>query len=188
MNSELFRIVVGHISDWTIPIIFILIVAMGMIRRKNVYESFVEGGKEGFNIFLRILPYLVAILVAIGMLRESGVLHYISDLMGPYLELVRMPASCLPMALMKPLSGSGSLGLAAEVIQAAPDAYPAYVASTIFGSTDTTFYVIALYFGSVGIKKIRQALIAGLVADVVGILVACQVCYYVFDGVSYFLR
>lgn len=184
--SDTFRIVVSYISVWTIPIIFLVIVGMGMIRRINVYESFVEGGKEGFGIFLRILPYLVAILVAIGMLRVCGVLSFISELAGPYVELVRMPASCLPMSLMKPLSGSGSLGLSAEVIQAGPDSYPAYVASTIFGSTDTTFYVIALYFGSVGVKKVRQALIAGLIADVVGILVACQICYYVFNGAAYF--
>ncbi len=184
--SEYFRIVVNWISVFTIPLIFFAIVVIGMVRRINVYESFVEGGKEGFNIFLRILPYLVAILVAIGMLRVCGVLSYISELAGPFVELVRLPASCLPMSLMKPLSGSGSLGLAAEVIQGAPNSYPAYVASTIFGSTDTTFYVIALYFGSVGVKKIRQALIAGLVADIVGILVACQICYYMFNGAGYF--
>jgi len=186
MGSEGFRVIVGYISVWTIPIIFLAIVAMGMIRRINVYESFVEGGKEGFDIFLRILPFLVAILVAIGMLRVCGVLGYISEIAGPFVEMFRLPASCLPMSLMKPLSGSGSLGLAAEVIQNAPDSYPAYVASTVFGSTDTTFYVIALYFGSVGVKKIRQALIAGLIADIVGILVACQICYYMFDGGSYF--
>jgi spore maturation protein B len=186
MNSELFRVVVGYISVFAIPVIFLFIVGAGMIRRVNVYESFVEGGKEGFGIFLKILPYLVAILVAIGMLRVCGVLGYISELAGPYVEYLRLPASCLPMSLMKPLSGSGSLGLAAEVIQGGPNTYPAYVASTIFGATDTTFYIIALYFGSVGIKKIRQALIAGLIADVVGILVACQICYYMFNGAAYF--
>ena len=186
MSSETFRMIIQYISDWTIPVIFLAIISMGMIRRVNVYESFVEGGKEGFGIFLKILPYLVAILVAIGMLRVCGVLGYISELAGPLVEIFRMPASCLPMSLMKPLSGSGSLGLAAEVIQAGPDTYQSYVASTIFGATDTTFYVIALYFGSVGIKKVRQALIAGLVADIAGILVACQICYYMFDGAAYF--
>jgi spore maturation protein SpmB len=185
---ETFRWAVGVISVWTIPVLFLFIVGYGMIRRVNVYESFVEGGKEGFNIFLKILPYLVAILVAIGMLRTSGVLEYLSELFGPYVEYVRLPAVCLPMSLMKPLSGSGSLGLASEVIQAAPDSYQAYVASTIFGATDTTFYVIALYFGTVGVKKIRQALIAGLVADIAGILAAVNICYYVFNdlAVQYF--
>lgn len=184
--KEQFLSGVDVISAWMIPVIFILIVGIGMIRRVKVYESFVEGGKEGFNVFLRILPYLVAIIVAIGMLRECGVLDLISQALGPYLTFIRLPADVLPVALMRPLSGSGSLGIASDIIKADANGYSSYVASTVFGATDTTFYVIALYFGSVGVKKIRQALIAGLIADIVGILVACQICYYMFNGAAYF--
>ncbi len=176
----------GVVSDWMIPVLFIVMVLMGMVKKKSVYESFIEGGKEGFNIFLRILPFLVAIIVAIGLFRECGVLDVISQFAAPYLRGIRMPTEVLPIALMRPLSGSGSMGIASEVIKNDPNGYTSMVAATVFGATDTTFYVIALYFGSVGVKKIRQALIAGLIADVVGILVACQVCYYLFDGAKYF--
>lgn len=163
--SEFFRSVVMNISAFTIPVIFFGIVALAMIKRVKLYECFITGGKEGFDIFLKILPYLVAILVAIGMFRISGALDLISEWLLPITSLIGMPPETVPVALMKPLSGSGSLGLASEVIKASPNSYAARVASTIFGSADTTFYIVALYFGSVGIKKIRHALIVGLIAD-----------------------
>lgn len=179
-DGSLFKMLVDQISLLTIPLIFLLIVGYGMFKRVKVYESFIEGGKEGFGIFTQVLPYLVAIFVAIGMFRVSGALDFIAEQLAPYTATIGMPAEVLPVALMRPLSGSGSLGLAAEVIQAKPDSYEAKVASTIFGSTDTTFYVIALYFGSVGIRKIRHAMIAGLLADGAGILAAVGACHLVF--------
>jgi len=163
-DESLFKIVVDQVSLLTIPLIFFLIVGYGMIRRVNVYESFIEGGKEGFNIFLKILPYIVAIFVAIGLFRVSGVLDTISAWLAPLTGLIGMPPETVPVALMKPLSGSGSLGFVAEIVNDAPDSFKARVASTMFGSTDTTFYVIALYFGSVGIRRIRHAMVAGLMA------------------------
>jgi spore maturation protein B len=171
---------VQTVSDWMIPLIFFLFALLAMTRKVKLYESFVEGGKEGFNVFLRILPYLVAILVAIGMFRASGALYFLTATLDPFTSVLGMPSEVLPVALMRPLSGSGSLGLAAEIINEAPNSYIANVASTVYGSTDTTFYVIALYFGSVGIKKIRHALIAGLIADCAGILAACWICKLVF--------
>lgn len=174
--QQIFSWVVNVVAEWTIPAIFVVFVFMGMIRGKKVYESFIEGGKEGFNIFLKILPYLVAILVAIGLFRISGALGYIAEVLKPITSWIGMPGEVVPVALMRPLSGSGSLGLAAEVIQNAPDSFAARCASVVYGSTDTTFYVIALYFGSVGIKKIRHALIAGLMADTAGILTAVWIC------------
>ena len=111
MSSQLFLTIIGYISTFTIPAIFLLIIGAGMMRRINVYESFVEGGKEGFDIFLKILPYLVAILVAIGMLRVCGVLGYISEIAGPYVEWVRLPASCLPMSLDETAFGFRLVGL-----------------------------------------------------------------------------
>jgi len=179
-DVPLFKQVVSQVSLWTIPALFLLIVGWAMLRRVKVYESFIEGGKEGFDIFLRILPYIVAILVAIGMFRVSGVLDFLSEQLAPLTLAIGMPPETLPVALMKPLSGSGALGLVAEIVHRAPDSFAAQVASTMFGSTDTTFYIIALYFGSVGIRKIRHALIAGLLADVAGLLAAVWICHAVF--------
>jgi spore maturation protein B len=180
MHDSLFKIVVDQISLLTLPLIFFVIVGYGMARRINVYESFIAGGKEGFTTFTQILPYLVAIFIAIGMFRVSGALDYISGLLAPLTLKIGMPPKVLPVALLRPLSGSGSLGLAAEVIKAAPDSFDARVASTVFGSTDTTFYVLAVYFGSVGIRKIRHSLIAGLLADISGMLSAVWICNLVF--------
>lgn len=181
MNAAtLFKVVIDQISLLAIPVLFFAIVGYAMARRIKPYESFVAGGKEGFNIFLQILPYLVAIFVAIGMFRASGALEYISEGMKPITSRIGMPSEVLPVALMRPLSGSGSIGLASEVIQAKPDSFEAKMASTVFGSTDTTFYVIALYFGSVGVRKIRHAMLAGLLADAAGILAAVWVCHLVF--------
>ncbi len=175
-----FRLVVNQVSLLTVPAIFLLIVGYGLLRRVKVYESFVEGGKEGFDIFIKVLPYIVAILVAIGMFRVSGALDFLSEALAPLTLRIGMPPETLPVALMKPLSGSGSLGLVAEILQRDPDSFTARVASTMFGSTDTTFYIIALYFGSVGIRRIRHALAVGLIADAAGLLAAVWVCHLVF--------
>ena len=179
-GATLFKTIVDQISLLTVPLIFFAIVGYAMTRRVKVYESFIEGGKEGFNIFTQILPYLVAIFVAIGMFRVSGALDFISELLAPLTARIGMPSDVLPVALMRPLSGSGSLGLAAEVIQANPDSFDAKCASTVFGATDTTFNVTALYVGAVGIRKIRHAKLAGLIADAAGILAAVWVCHLVF--------
>ncbi|MBX3729768.1 MAG: spore maturation protein [Candidatus Sumerlaeia bacterium] len=179
---ELFRQIVNIVSAYTIPVLFFAIVAYAMFKRIRLYESFIQGGKEGWEIFLKILPYIIAILVAIGVFRASGALEFLAAQLAPLTDLVGMPAEVLPVALMKPLSGSGSLGLAAEIIQHAPDSFEARVASTMFGATDTTFYIIALYFGSVGIRKIRHAMLAGLCADLAGILAAVWVCHAVFPN------
>ena len=179
-DTSIFKLVVDQISLWTIPLIFFVIIGYGMIKRVKVYESFIEGGKEGFDIFLKILPYIVAIFAAIGLFRVSGALEFISDNLAPLTLWIGMPPDVLPVALMKPLSGSGALGFVAEIVQAEPDSFSAKVASTMFGSTDTTFYIIALYFGSVGIKKIRHAMVAGLIADLAGILTAVWICHAVF--------
>lgn len=175
-----FRLVVNQVSLLTVPAIFLLIVGYGLLRRVKVYESFVEGGKEGFDIFIKVLPYIVAILVAIGMFRVSGALDFLSETLAPLTLRIGMPPETLPVALMKPLSGSGSLGLVAEILQHDPNSFTARVASTMFGSTDTTFYIIALYFGSVGIRRIRHALVVGLIADAAGLLAAVWVCHLVF--------
>lgn len=182
--GEVFKLIVDQISLLTLPLMFFLIIGYAMTRRVKVYESFIEGGKEGWEVFIRILPYIIAILAAIGMFRESGALDKITELLAPALGAIGMPPETLPVALMKPLSGSGALGMVSDVIAEDPDSFASKVASTMFGSTDTTFYVIALYFGSVGIRKIRHAMLAGLTADLAGILAAVGICHLVFDSTA----
>ncbi|MDB9516918.1 nucleoside recognition domain-containing protein [Roseofilum reptotaenium CS-1145] len=161
------------ISHWLMPILILLIITYGVGRGVKVYEAVTEGAKQGFDIAIRIIPFLVAILVAIGMFRASGAMEAVSNLLGPLTNLIGMPAEVLPMALLRPLSGGGAFGIMSEIIERSPDSYSAFVASTMMGSTDTTFYVLAVYFGAVGITRIRHALAAGLLADATGILSAC---------------
>ena len=179
--SNVFAQVMNTVSIFTIPAIFLVLVLLGMVRGVKVYESFVAGGKEGFGIFLNILPFLVAVFVAIGMFRVSGALDVLCALLQPLVEKIGMPPEVLPVALMRPLSGSGSMGLASEIIKAKPDSFEAFMASNVFGSTDTTFYVIAVYFGSVGIRKIRHAMVTGLLVDLTGIMVAVAVSHLVWQ-------
>ncbi|MGK7877105.1 MAG: nucleoside recognition domain-containing protein [Xenococcaceae cyanobacterium] len=161
------------LSHWLMPALILLILAYGVGRGVKVYEAVTEGAKQGFDIAVRIIPFLVAILVAIGMFRASGAMERLIDFLSPYTNLIGMPAEVLPMALVRPLSGSGAFGVMSELIQRAPDSYSAFVASTMMGSTETTFYVLAVYFGAVGITRIRHALVAALLADATGILAAC---------------
>lgn len=178
--AALFKFIVDQISLLAIPLLFFGIIGYALAKRTRPYESFVAGGKEGFQVFLQILPYLVAIFIAIGLFRVSGALNALTGLLAPITLKLGMPPEVLPVALMRPLSGSGSMGLAAEIIHARPDSWEARIASVVFGSTDTTFYVIAVYFGSVGVRKIRHALVTGLLADAAGILAALWICRMVF--------
>ncbi len=169
--------IIETISKWAIPLFLVGIPLYGLTRGVKVYESFVDGAKEGFQISIRIIPYLVAILVAIGMLRASGAIDVMVRWLDPILAWLAFPAEILPLAIMRPLSGSGSLGLVTELAQThGPDSFLARAAATAYGSTETTFYVLAVYFGSVGIRKTRHAVAAGLFADVVGLLAAIFAC------------
>ncbi len=178
---ETFKDVVLFISTWTIPVLLVCIPLAAMIKKLPVYELFIEGAKEGFQVAIRIIPYLVAILVAIGMLRASGALDSFVSVVKPLTDLLGMPAEALPPALMRPLSGSGTLGLVTELLNThGPDSFIGRLSSTIFGCTETTFYVIAVYFGAVQIKKTRFAIPAGLIADLAGVLAALFICRVVF--------
>lgn len=160
-------------SLYAIPVILLGIPAYGMIKKVKVYEAFTDGAKEGFTNAIRIIPFLVAMLVAIGVLRASGALGYFARFMSPITNLIGMPSEVLPMALMRPLSGGGANGIMVDLFKTyGPDSLIGRMASVISGSTDTTFYVIAVYFGAVGVKKIRYSLSAGLMADLAGILAA----------------
>lgn len=164
-----------------LPLIIVGIVLMGWLRRIPIYESFVEGGKEGFSIAVRIIPYLVAILFAIGMFRASGAMDFIIEGVKPLLSLLGFPAEVLPMAIIRPLTGSGSVGVLADMIQTyGEDSLFVKMAATMFGSTETTFYVIAVYFGAVGIKRVRYAIHAGLLADLVSVIASVAIVYWLF--------
>jgi len=179
--SDLIRNIIEAVSVWAIPFLLLFIPIVGLIRKVKVYENFVEGAKEGFQVATRIIPFLVAILVAIGMFRASGAMDIFVALISPITNLIGMPAEVLPVALMRPLSGSGSMGLVTELMKThGPDSFIGRLAATMYGSTETTFYVLAVYFGSVSISKTRHALPSGLMADFVGLLSAVLICRLVF--------
>jgi spore maturation protein SpmA len=158
-------------SVWIIPTLIFGMLAVGFVRRVKVYEAFVTGAKEGFGLAIMIIPYLVAILVAVGMFRASGGLEWMVDKLEPMTALIGMPAETLQVALIRPLSGSGAFGVVSELLNThGPDSLIGQIATTMNGSTDMTFYVLAVYFGSVGVSRIRHAVPAGLSADFVGVL------------------
>lgn len=168
-----------QIAPWIIPGLAVGLLGYGFARRVRVYEAFVEGAKDGFQVAIRIIPYLVAILVAVGMFRVSGAMDLIVMPLGVLTEPLGLPADALPMALLRPLSGSGAYGILAAILNdpaIGPDSYTGYLVSTIQGSTETTFYVLAVYFGAVGIRRIRHALVAALCADVAGVVGSVVIC------------
>jgi spore maturation protein SpmA len=182
-KENLFIRSVQAVSLLSIPFLLSVIPLFAMLRRVKVYEEFVDGAKEGFNVAIRIIPYLVAMLVAIGMFRAAGGIDLLSRGLSPLLNLVGFPTDLLPMVLVRPLSGSGSLGFFTELVkQFGPDSLIARTAGTIYGSTETTFYVLAVYFGSVAIQRARHALLAGLTADFVSVVVSVIICRAVFGA------
>jgi spore maturation protein B len=168
----------NSLARYIIPALLVGIPLYAMaVRKVKVYEVFVEGAKDGFTIAVRIIPYLVAILVAVGMFRASGALDVLLELLAPVLNFIGFPPENLPLALMRPLSGSGSLGLLTDVVnEYGADSLYAKIGATMFGSSETTFYVLAVYFGSVGVIRSRHAIPAGLIADAVGALSAVYLC------------
>lgn len=171
------------LSPWIIPCLIAGFLAFGVLRRVKVYEVFVEGAKEGFQVAVRIIPYLVAILVAVAMFRASGALDYVVEVLGPWTGRVGLPAEALPMALIRPLSGSGAYGILASILQdpsVGPDSYTGYLVSTLQGSTETTFYVLAVYFGAVQVRRIRHTLAAALTADFFAVIASIVACTYLF--------
>ena len=165
-------------SAWIIPTLIFGMLAIGFVRGVRVYEVFVKGAKEGFDLAVMIIPYLVAILMAVGMFRASGGLGALVDFLGPVTALVGMPSEVLPLAILRPLSGSGAFAITADLLQThGPDSLIGNIASTMNGSTETTFYVLAVYFGSVGVTRVRHAVPAGLAADITGALTSVIVVH-----------
>jgi spore maturation protein SpmA len=171
------------ISGWILPALILGMLTVGVVRGVKVYEVFVEGAKEGWDVAKKIIPYLVAILVAVGMFRASGGLDGMVAVLSFVTEPLGMPAEALPMALLRPLSGSGAYGVMASTMEAAgPDSFVGYLVSTLQGSTETTFYVLAVYFGSIGVSRLRHGMIAALSADLAGIIGAVVICRWLFAG------
>jgi len=164
------------VSTWLIPILIAGFLIFGFLKGVKVYESLTEGAKEGFTTTVRIIPFMVAIFVAIGMLRASGAMEIMVKLLSPATELIGMPAEALSMALLRSLSGSGAFGLMSEIVTKDPDSFLSFLVSTIQGSSETTFYVLAVYFGSVGVTRTRHALPAALCADAAGLLGSVLIC------------
>ena len=179
--SDLFRSLVNVLAVAAIPIVMLVFLGWGIFRKVKVYEVFVEGAKDGFHVAVRIIPYLVAMLVAIGIFRASGAMELLTMLLAPVTNLIGMPPEALPMALMRPLSGSGSLGIMTELMKThGPDSLIGIMASTMYGSSETTFYVLAVYFGTVNIKNTRHAVPTGLIADAAGMLTAVWIVNLLF--------
>jgi len=182
ITAEGFRNVIEVVSKLAIPLLILLFIGYGAIKKVKVYESFVEGAKDGFNIAVKIIPYLVAMLIAIGIFRAGGAMDWLILILKPITNLIGMPAEALPMALMRPLSGSGSLGIMSENLAVyGPDSFIGILVSTFYGSTETTFYVLALYFGAVNVKNTRHALPVGLIADIAGVLGALFIVKLLFS-------
>ena len=172
---------INIISIFAIPALVLFIVIYGVIKKVKIYEAFVEGAKEGFNVGVRIIPYLVAMLVAIGIFRAGGGMEILASILSPVTRLIGMPPEALPMAIIRPLSGSGALGVMSEIIKThGPDSLIGRMVSVMMGSSETTFYVLAVYFGSVSITKTRQAVPAGIIVDIVAVLVSVWLVNLVF--------
>jgi spore maturation protein SpmB len=169
------------LSYWILPVLVGAIVLFGWVRGAKVYASLVEGAKEGFDVAIKIIPYLVAILVMVGMFRASGGLDLLVRFLDPLTGRIGLPAEALPVALLRPLSGSGAFAVMADILSVhGPDSFLGYMVSTIQGSTETTFYVLAVYFGAVGVRTTRHALPACLMADLAGICAAVFIVNVVF--------
>jgi len=171
------RAVLDAVSLWAIPVLFVLIPLVGLVRGVKVYDVFIEGAREGFDVAVKIIPFLVGILVAIGMFRGAGAMDLVTSLLGPLASATGFPAELVPLAILRSLTGSGSLAFATDLVKAhGPDSLIARTAATMYGSSETTFYVLAVYFGAVGIRRTRHAVPAALVGDIVAAIASVAVC------------
>ena len=180
-TRTLFLELVNLFSQWVIILLIFGIVAYAYFRKVRVYESFVIGAKEGFNVAIMIIPYLVAILCAIIIFRTGGAEKILTMIMQPITDLIDMPPALLPLAIVRPLSGGGARGVMLDIFQNfGPDSREGFMASVVQGSTETTFYVIAVYFGSIGVSKTRYAAPVCLFGDLVGIIAAVVITNFIF--------
>jgi spore maturation protein B len=175
------RAALDAISLWAMPVLLVAIPLAGIIRKVKVYDVFIEGAKEGFDVAVRIIPFLVGILVAIGMFRGSGAMDLLTAGLRPLVAPIGFPPELVPLAILRSLTGSGSLAFATDLIKThGADSVIARTAATMYGSSETTFYVLAVYFGAVGVRRTRHAVPAALIADLVAAIAAVVVCAWMF--------
>jgi spore maturation protein SpmA len=173
--------ILNGVSVLAVPFLLSFFPLYAALRQVRVYEQFVEGAREAWGVAQRVVPYLVAMLVAVRMLREAGVIDLMTRFLGPVMALFKFPAELLPMVLMRPLSGSATQGIFVELLgRLGPDSLESRMAGTIYGSTETTFYVLAVYFGSVSVRRTRHAVLAGLTADMVAVVASVGICRLAF--------
>ena len=178
----MFAEIIQVLSLWAIPLVLLIIPLIGYFRRVKIYEAFVEGAVDGFTTSIRILPFLIAMLVAINVFRASGAMDFFISGIKPCLESLGVPPDLVPLAVMRPLSGSGALGMTTESLQNfGPDSLVGKIASTVLGSTDTTFYIITVYFGAVGVKNPRYSLPVGLLGDLIGFAGSVYIWNYIIQ-------
>jgi spore maturation protein B len=177
------KLLLDTLSAWAVPLLLAGIPLYALTRKVNVYAAFLEGARGGFETGIRIVPPLVAVLVALGMLRASGALDAVARALAPLLDPLGIPASVLPLVVIRPLSGGAALGVVGDVLRSeGPDSYAGRLVSVMCGSTETTFYVLAVYFGAAGITRYRHALPAALLADLAGMAAAVVVVRLLFGG------
>jgi spore maturation protein B len=175
------RAALQAISVWAVPVMLVGITLAGIIRKVKVYDVFIEGAKEGFEVGVKIIPFLVGILVAIGMFRASGAMELLLSMLRPMAAATGFPVELIPLGILRSLSGSGSLALTTDLIKThGPDSLLARMAATMYGSSETTFYVLAVYFGAVGVRRTRHAVPAALVGDVVAAAATVAICMWMF--------
>lgn len=169
------------LSVWILPVIVVTVLCFAVCKKVPAYENFVDGAKEGFWVAVKIIPYLVAIIVAVSMFRASGAIDSIALWLKTPLDALKIPVDTLPLMITRSLSGSASLGIFSDILNAnGADSYATKLSAVIVGSSETTFYVLAVYFGAIGIKKFRHALLVGVLADFIGIVCAVVICRWLF--------
>ena len=173
--------VMDIISLWALPLIIFVILTVAVLKKVPVYEAFIEGAKDGVKVTVNIIPYLVAIIVAISMLRASGAVDFAASICSGVLDKIHFPAEILPLAIVRSLSGSAAIGVFSDIVSNNDiNFYTSKLAAIMMGSSETTFYVLTVYFGAVGIKKYRYALLTGLTADLIGIIMSVIVARFFF--------
>ena len=170
-----------NISDFAIPILVISVISFGLLKKCEVYSSFISGADDGFKTAIKIIPQLVGLLVAIKVFRASGAMDFITFILKPVAQFLRFPSEALPFALLRPVSGSGSLAMATDLFgKHGPDSFVGRVISVMMGSTETTFYTVAVYFGAVGVKNVRHTLLCALLADLISMVLSTVICTLYF--------
>jgi spore maturation protein B len=169
------------LSIWAIPAMLALIPLWGTLRGVKVYETFIEGADEGLQLAIKILPYLIGMMVALAVFRESGAMQVAAKLLSPITKPLGFPPEILPLIIVRPLSGAGAMAVVTDLLkQHGPDSFVGQLASVLMGSTDTTFYVLTVYFGAVGVRRTRYAASVGLIADAAGFIVGLLACNWFF--------